>query len=82
MLGFRKNIKNVGSQYDEFLLSSIDRAKAQWDQAKETESAISEVDEEIVAQTQLSKAKYLFLYREARERNVSNNRIQSSVIDY
>lgn len=82
MLGFRQNFKNVGAQYDEFLLDSIDRAKDQWDKAQETERAVSEIDEEIIAQTQLSKAKYLFLYREARERNVHNNRIQSSVIDY
>ncbi|TPR12542.1 MULTISPECIES: YaaL family protein [Apilactobacillus] len=82
MLGFRKNFKNVGAQYDEFLLDSIDRAKDKWDKAQETERAVSEIDEEIIAQTQLSKAKYLFLYREARERNVHNNRIQSSVIDY
>ncbi|WP_105957049.1 YaaL family protein [Apilactobacillus quenuiae] len=82
MLGFRKGFKNVGAQYDEFLLDSIDRAKDQWDKAQETEQAVSEIDEEIIAQTQLSKAKYLFLYREARERNVHNNKIQSSVIDY
>lgn len=82
MLGFRRFPKNVGKQYDEFLLDSIDRAKDEWDQAAETEQAISEVDGEIVAQTRLARQKYLFLYREARERNVSNNRIQSSVIDY
>ncbi|CAI2637027.1 MAG: YaaL family protein [Apilactobacillus sp.] len=82
MFGFRRFPHNVGQQYDEFLLDSIDRAKYQWDHAIETEEAIFEVDGEIVAQTRLAREKYLFLYREARERKVSNNRIQSSVIDY
>jgi hypothetical protein len=82
MLWFRKKHKNIGKQYDEFLLDSIDRSKYQWDQAVETQEAISEIDDEIVAKTSLARAKYLFLYREARKRNVSNNQIQSSVIDY
>ncbi len=69
-------------QFDEKLLATIERAKEEWDQAKQTEIAIADVDEEITAQTALARQKYLFLYREARLRNVRGDHIQASVFDH
>ncbi|KRM69455.1 YaaL family protein [Apilactobacillus ozensis] len=82
MLGIVRKKNNFRKQYDEFLLNSIDRAKSNWDHARETEEAISETDGEITSQTQLARQKYLFLYQEARVRDVRNNHFQSSVFDY
>ncbi len=80
MFGSRK--QKIRMQFDDKLLASIDLAKQEWDQAKETEEAVSDVDEEITAQTVLARQKYLFLYREARLRQVHGQHIQSSVFDH
>ncbi|MBW1605983.1 YaaL family protein [Lactobacillus sp. Sy-1] len=82
MFGRKTNAQKNKALYDQELLDSIDDAKSEWDRAQETQNAISEVDGEIIAQTQLARCKYLYLYREARFRKVHNNRIQSSVFDY
>lgn len=80
MFGVRK--QHIRYQFDEKLLTTIERAKEEWDQAKQTEIAIADVDEEITAQTALARQKYLFLYREARLRNVRGDHIQASVFDH
>ncbi|MEJ6400232.1 YaaL family protein [Nicoliella lavandulae] len=82
MFGRRTSGKKTKAEYDQRLLDAIDNAKSEWSRAQETQNAISEVDGEVLAQTQLARCKYLYLYREARIRNVHNNRIQSSVFDY
>ncbi|KRM18313.1 hypothetical protein FC40_GL000993 [Ligilactobacillus hayakitensis DSM 18933 = JCM 14209] len=79
MFGLKR--KKLRNEYDDELLYSIDLAKKDWDSAKQTEQAVFEVDEELVAETQLAKAKYQFLYREAKLRNVRGH-IQASVIDH
>ncbi|MYU74997.1 YaaL family protein [Ligilactobacillus salivarius] len=79
---FGRNKKKLRKEYDEELLYLIDQAKKNWDDhARQTEQAVYEVDEELVAETQLAKAKYQFLYQEAKLRNVRGH-IQSSVIDH
>ncbi|UQS87001.1 YaaL family protein [Nicoliella spurrieriana] len=82
MFGRKNTAQKSKLQYDQDLLDSIDEAKSDWLRAQETQNAISEVDDEIIAQTQLARCRYLYLYREARFRKVHNNRIQSSVFDY
>lgn len=80
MFGARK--QHIKQQFDEQLLTTIEHAKEEWDQAKQTEIAIADVDEEITAQTALARQKYLFLYREARLRHVRGDHIQASVFDH
>ena len=75
---FGRNKKKLRKEYDEELLYLIDQAKKNWDHARQTEQAVYE---ELVAETQLAKAKYQFLYQEAKLRNVRGH-IQSSVIDH
>ncbi|MHA8110716.1 YaaL family protein [Lactobacillaceae bacterium Melli_B4] len=82
MFGRKSIAQKNRDQFNQKLLDSIDNAKSEWSRAQETQNAISEVDDEILAQTQLARCKYLYLYREARFRKVHNNRIQSSVFDY
>lgn len=80
MFGSKK--QRLRHTYDDLLLSSIEQAKQQWDQAKETEAAVADVDVEITTQTALAREKYYFLYREARRRQVRGKHIQQSVFDY
>lgn len=49
-----------------------------WDHARQTEKAVYDADEELTAETKLARAKYEFLYREAKLRKVHGH-IQSSV---
>lgn len=79
MFGSRR--QQIRQEYDAKLLNTIEGAKEEWDQAKQTEIAIADVDEEITAQTALARQKYLFLYREARLRHVRGQHIQASVFD-
>lgn len=79
MFGF--NQKKLRKTYDEMLLSEIDIAKQNWDHAKQTQMAVFDADDELIAETQLAQAKFRFLYQEARLRQVKG-RLQSSVIDY
>ncbi|WP_461242944.1 YaaL family protein [Secundilactobacillus muriivasis] len=69
-------------EYDDRLLETIERVKEEWDHAKQTELAVADVDEEITSQTKLARQKYLFLYREARLRQVHGHHIQASVFDF
>ncbi len=78
----RKKIKQAKAVYDQQLLLLLDAAKVDWDRAKQNEQAIYDNNtNELVTQTALARAKYLYLYREARRRAVHGHRIQQSVID-
>ncbi|MHC9532288.1 YaaL family protein [Dellaglioa sp. BT-FLS60] len=77
---FNKKPKlKLRKEYDAKLLDAIDRAKLTWDQAKQTEEAIYEVDAELSNETQMARARYFFLYNEARVRAVKGH-MQASVI--
>ncbi|WP_341779456.1 YaaL family protein [Levilactobacillus sp. HBUAS70063] len=65
--------------YDEQLLLTIDAAKDRWDHAKQTEEAIADADNEMTANTALARQTYLFLYREARRRQVKGKHISAAV---
>ncbi|KRM92557.1 hypothetical protein FC87_GL000169 [Fructilactobacillus florum DSM 22689 = JCM 16035] len=67
--------------YDESLLTSINLLKQDWDQAQQTEQAVADVDPQVIAQTELAKQKYEFMYRQSRKRRLKNTRIQPSVYD-
>ncbi|KRN88479.1 YaaL family protein [Ligilactobacillus ceti] len=76
---FNKKKHKLRKKYDEQLLKDIDQAKVQWDNAKKTEMNVYEIDDELIAETQLAKAKYHFLYLEAKKRKL-RGRMQSSII--
>ena len=76
MFGRKRHI--LRSTYDEFLLDAIDDAKMIWDHARQTEKSVYDADEELTAETKLARAKYEFLYREAKLRKVHGH-MQSSV---
>ncbi|MDQ7936540.1 YaaL family protein [Lactiplantibacillus sp. WILCCON 0030] len=78
----RQMIKQPKATYDEQLLGLLNSAKVDWDRAKQNEQAIYDNNtSELVTQTALARAKYLYLYREARRRQVHGSQIQRSVID-
>ncbi|RRK11832.1 DUF2508 family protein [Lactiplantibacillus garii] len=77
-----KKIKQPKEVFDQQLLNTLNTAKVDWDRAKENEQAIYDNNtSELVTQTALARAKYLYLYREARRRQVHGQTIQRSVID-
>ncbi|WP_252895270.1 YaaL family protein [Fructilactobacillus florum] len=68
MFKFRQ--KNFKQMYDESLLTSINLLKQDWDQAQQTEQAVADVDPQVIAQTELAKQKYEFMYRQSRKRRL------------
>ncbi|KRM60443.1 hypothetical protein FC26_GL000531 [Paucilactobacillus vaccinostercus DSM 20634] len=69
---FKKRARKVKETYDQQLLDLIYAVKADWDHAKETQLAVyeSDVNTELVMQTKLQEQKFLYLFREARRRQV------------
>lgn len=69
---FKKRAQKIKEAYDQQLLDLIYDVKADWDHARETQLAVyeSDVDNELVMQTKLQEQKFLFLFREARRRQV------------
>ncbi|MBD5069460.1 YaaL family protein [Ligilactobacillus apodemi] len=78
---FGKKKQKLRRAYNELLLQDIDNAKLGWDHARQTKAAVYDVDEELIAEVALAKARYEFLYREAKLRKVKGH-IQASVLDY
>ncbi|ALO03621.1 YaaL family protein [Lactiplantibacillus paraplantarum] len=78
----KQKIKHPKELYDEKLLATLNAAKLDWDRAKQNQEAVYDNNtSELVTQTALARAKYLYLYREARLRQVHGQTIQRSVID-
>lgn len=69
---FKKRIQQVKQNYDQQLLDVIYDVKADWDHARETQKAVyeSEVNNELLMQTKLQEQKYMYLYHEAKRRQV------------
>ncbi|KIS03268.1 YaaL family protein [Paucilactobacillus wasatchensis] len=78
---FKKQTGKLKERYDQQLLQLIYATKASWDHAKETEIAVYESDtnNELEMATKLQEMKYLYLYREARRRQV-HGQMQPNVI--
>ncbi|MCF6515660.1 DUF2508 family protein [Lactobacillus sp. S2-2] len=79
---FGKKSEKLKLQYDEEILEIIDDFKLKWNQAIQTEEAVYEFNESVHVPTLIAKRKYLFMYKQARKRNVKSNQIQSSIYDY
>ncbi|MGX7051298.1 YaaL family protein [Leuconostoc palmae] len=79
---FGKKKLNLRREYDQSLVFQIDKAKIDWDTAKNSEEALldGQVNVRLIqAQTALAKAKFNFLYREARRRHTIGH-MQTHVI--
>lgn len=75
----KRQLPRLKAAYDDQLLKAIDRAKDRWDHAKQTEEAIADADNQVTANTALTRQTYLFLYREARRRHVKGRHISAAV---
>ncbi|MFC6289466.1 YaaL family protein [Levilactobacillus angrenensis] len=75
----KRQLSRLKAVYDDQLLVTIDNAKDRWDHAKQTEEAIADADNQMTANTALARQTYLFLYREARRRQVKGKHISAAV---
>ncbi|MEH7119685.1 YaaL family protein [Neobacillus vireti] len=57
-------------EYDEKLLVQLNRYKNQWQQEKLLLERSFDPSEEVICQTKIAEAKYIFLLREAKQRQV------------
>ncbi|PFN74932.1 hypothetical protein COJ85_33345 [Bacillus sp. AFS076308] len=58
-------------EYDEKLLAQLNRFKTHWQQEKMLLEKSFDPSEEVICQTKIAEAKYIFLLREAKQRNVT-----------
>ncbi|WP_413304862.1 YaaL family protein [Bacillus sp. 1P10SD] len=58
-------------EYDEKLLIQLNRLKEHWQQEKQLLEKSFDPSEEVICQTKIAEAKYIFLLREAKQRNVT-----------
>ena len=68
---FGKKKRDLRHEYDQALFFQVDKAKIDWDMAKNSEEALldGQVNVRLIqSQTALNKAKFNYLYREARRR--------------
>lgn len=76
---FGRNKQKLRRTYDDILLADIEQAKADWDSAKLTQQSVYDADDELEAETRLAKARYEFLFREARRRKIKGH-LQAAMI--
>ncbi|MBU7456269.1 YaaL family protein [Leuconostoc fallax] len=79
---FGKKRKDIRKEYDQALVFQIDKAKIDWESAQNSENALldGQVNVRLIqAQTALAKAKFFYLYREARRRKTVGH-MQTHVI--
>ena len=57
--------------YDEKLIAQLDQLKSDWMIKKGLVEKSFDVSEEFIAETKLAEAKYFFLFREVKERKVT-----------
>lgn len=58
-------------EYDEKLLTQLNRYKMHWQQEKLLLEKSFDPSEEVICQTKIAEAKYIFLISEAKQRNVT-----------
>jgi hypothetical protein len=58
-------------EYDEKLLSQLNRFKENWQQEKMLLEKSFDPSEEVICQTKIAEAKYIFLLKEAKQRNLN-----------
>jgi hypothetical protein len=70
MLFFQRKGR-LRKEYDEKLLMQMNRYKVHWQQEKLLLEKSFDPSEEVICQTKIAEAKYIFLLREAKQRNVT-----------
>jgi hypothetical protein len=58
-------------EYNEKLLMQMNRFKVHWQQEKLLLEKSFDPSDEVICQTKIAEAKYIFLLREAKQRNVT-----------
>ncbi|WHY77657.1 YaaL family protein [Neobacillus sp. WH10] len=58
-------------EYDDKLLTQLNRYKVHWQQEKLLLEKSFDPSEEVICQTKIAEAKYIFLLKEAKQRNVT-----------
>ena len=61
-------------EYNEKLLKKLDEFKVEWQRQKSLLGKSFDPSEEVICQTKIAEIKYIFLLREAKERNVTLKR--------
>ncbi|WML50354.1 YaaL family protein [Neobacillus sp. PS3-34] len=61
-------------EYDEKLLQHMNDFKCEWQQQKMLLEKSFDPSEEVICQSKLAEAKYFFLFKEAKHRNITLNR--------
>lgn len=60
-------------EYDAALLKLMTETKGKWEYAKRIEHSVIEKDSLLFAQTKLAEAKYFYLFKEAKKRNIKGD---------
>ncbi|PLS02315.1 YaaL family protein [Neobacillus cucumis] len=68
---FFRRKRRLRKEYDEKLLTQLNRYKTHWQQEKLLLEKSFDPSEEVICQTKIAEAKYIFLLREAKQRNVT-----------
>jgi len=58
-------------EYDEKLLAQLNRYKINWQQEKMLLEKSFDPSDEVICQAKIAEAKYIFLLKEAKQRNVT-----------
>ncbi|UOE55538.1 YaaL family protein [Bacillus sp. CMF12] len=67
---FFRRKKWLRSEFDEKLLEQLNRLKTDWNNQKSLVEKSFDPSPEAISQAKLAEAKYFFLFREAKKRNV------------
>lgn len=67
---FFRRKKWLRSEFDEKLLEQLNRLKTDWNNQKSLVEKSFDPSPETISQAKLAEAKYFFLFREAKKRNV------------
>lgn len=58
-------------EYDEKLMAKMDAFKSDWQRQKSLLEKSFDPSEEVICQTKIAEAKYIFLLREVKQRKIS-----------
>jgi hypothetical protein len=70
---FRKKDKQK-TEYNDKLIHLLEQSRQEWFKHRELIRLSFEHNEELIAQTKVSEAKYFFLFREVKRRKISINK--------
>lgn len=69
-MGLFKRKSKLKNQYDDWLLSLMNRQKTAWEYSKVMEEIIVEEHPRLKAERKLAQAKYFYLFKEAKVRQI------------